>query len=220
MKDRFTIYKSKFFYLLCSLVLYFFCTSISFDDNYRNFYLSLIFSLLIVFCVFAIAHNRLLIISTFILGGASLSCHWIINLDHPDTYVYIILYLSNILFLMTITYSVLYSITKHSIITADSLFGAICGYFLVGFIWSFIYLLIATVNPDAFSKQMITASMHDTAQHFFYFSFTTMTTLGYGDILPISSFARTCAWLEAVAGQIYLAVWISQLVGLQIAQRR
>ena len=45
-----------------------------------------------------------------------------------------------------------------------------------------------------------------------------MTTLGYGDVLPISDFARTCAWLEAVTGQIYLAVWISQLVGLRITQ--
>jgi hypothetical protein len=49
-----------------------------------------------------------------------------------------------------------------------------------------------------------------------YFSFVTLTTLGYGDIRPLTSFARTACWLEAVIGQLYLTVLIARLVGLHL----
>jgi hypothetical protein len=51
-----------------------------------------------------------------------------------------------------------------------------------------------------------------------YFSFATLTTLGYGDIVPVSAIARTLATLEAITGQLYLAVLVARLVGLHIAE--
>jgi hypothetical protein len=53
----------------------------------------------------------------------------------------------------------------------------------------------------------------------FYYSFVTLTTLGYGDITPASSYAKSLAILEAFVGQIYLAVFIAQLVGMRLAER-
>jgi|SRR3990167_10281308 len=112
------------------------------------------------------------------------------------------------------------SISKHKYVTADTLCGAICGYVLLGLTWSFIYLLIETTDSGAFSKLLANNSLHESFLNATYFSFTTMTTLGFGDILPISYLARTCSWMEAISGQIYLAVWISQLVGLRITQNK
>ena len=103
-------------------------------------------------------------------------------------------------------------------ITADTLFGAICGYLLIGLTWSFIYLLIASVDPTSFSIHMEHELIRSRIDHFIYYSFVTLTTTGYGDILATKSVARNFSWLEACIGQIYLAVWISQLVGLRLLQ--
>jgi len=54
--------------------------------------------------------------------------------------------------------------------------------------------------------------------HFVYYSYTTLTTLGYGDILPLTSPARTFSYMEAICGQIFLVVLVARLVGLHIAQ--
>src|SRR5579883_253094 len=217
---KINLHRSNFFYLLCSLIIYPVFISIAPENPHGYFWLSVLFSFIIIFCLLAIVHRRYFLISIMIIGALALISHWMVYLLHPGFYFYIILYVTNILFLIIITAFILYTITTHRQITEDSLFGAICGYFLIGFIWSSIYLLIATINPGAFSQPMITPFIHLSAQRAFYFSFTTITTLGYGDVLPVSHMAKTCSWLEAVIGQIYLAVWISQLVGLRIAQKR
>lgn len=100
----------------------------------------------------------------------------------------------------------------------DKIRGAICVYLLIGFAWTFGYGIIELINPGSFSGLAeIDANNHvGRIMQLRYFSFATMTTLGYGDILPRSPVARTLATLEAITGQIYLTVLIARLVGLHI----
>jgi hypothetical protein len=102
------------------------------------------------------------------------------------------------------------------------IYAALCMYLLMGLVWSFIYVLVVAIDPNAI-KLALVLDWDDNARHVFsemyYFSFVTLTTLGYGDILPISRIARSLATLEAVVGQLYLAVVIASLVGLQISER-
>jgi hypothetical protein len=100
-------------------------------------------------------------------------------------------------------------------VTADTLSAAISGYFLLGILWSFAYALLLQLDPDAFR-----AVGSGGASDLFYFSFVTLTTLGYGDITPVSDAAETLAVLEAVVGQLYLAITIARLVGMHIAARQ
>lgn len=217
-KDRFTIYRSKFFYLLCSLIIYFLCTALLVGQEESTFLLSIFFSFIVFACLYIIAVENYQIKIMGILAGAALIIHWLITLYSNDKIFYLGCYAFNVCFLAYATYAVLYSIGKHNQITADTLFGAICGYFFLGFTWAYVYLFLATLYPNSFSHQAITHSFHESTQHFYYYSFTTMTTSAFGDILPVTNIARTLSWLEAIAGQAYLAVWISQLVGLRIAQ--
>jgi voltage-gated potassium channel len=212
-------YKSKFFYLLCSLILYFVGASFLSGINYTTALLSLFFSIIILFCVYIVSRSKKLIITTLALGLVSLTNHWIMYFFNLKPAYFAFSCLINIIFLGIITTVVLRLIMEHKRITSDTLFGAISAYFLIGFIWTYLYILIDVINPSAFSAHTISSSIHEKTQHFLYFSFTTLTTLGYGDILPLSNVARTFSWLEAVAGQTYLAVWISQLVGLRISQK-
>lgn len=92
----------------------------------------------------------------------------------------------------------------------DTMAGGIFVYFLIGILWVVLYRMVLQINPAAFDKA--------TGGALFYFSYTTLTTLGYGDILPISHYARILATLEAIVGQIFLAIFIGRLVGLYITQ--
>lgn len=100
-------------------------------------------------------------------------------------------------------------------VTAEVIKAAVCGYFLIGLMWGFVYLFLESLQPGSFKTAGSGTVNHG---HFIYFSFVTMTTLGYGDTTPVSSAARSLAVLEAVMGQLYLAVTIARLVGIRIAQ--
>jgi len=100
-------------------------------------------------------------------------------------------------------------------ITSDTILGAICAYFLIGLMWASVYVVLEILHPGSFHSAQGEISDF---RSFIYYSFVTITTVGYGDIIPLTPPARSLALLEAVFGQIYLAVVIARLVGIHIAQ--
>jgi voltage-gated potassium channel Kch len=100
----------------------------------------------------------------------------------------------------------------------DKIFAAICVYLLMGYAWTFIYALLEELQPGSFVALSAVAPNDYVARYMEmrYLSFMTLTTVGYGDIVPHSPATRTLAALEAVAGQIYLTVLVARLVGLHI----
>ncbi len=110
--------------------------------------------------------------------------------------------------------------------TSEQIFGAVSAYLLIGFLFSSIYGFIVLVDPTAFSlsddlvAKLVAEGRPGSSQAFTYFSFVTMSTLGYGDISPVSSAARSFAWVQAVLGQLYLAITVAALVGIHISRNR
>jgi hypothetical protein len=100
-------------------------------------------------------------------------------------------------------------------VTRDKIAAAICVYLIIGAIWSMLYGLVDILDPDAFRISADAAMVN--AKPFGYFSYITLTTVGYGDITPLSASARSLAMVEGIIGQIYIAVMIARLVGLYIA---
>ncbi len=102
-------------------------------------------------------------------------------------------------------------------VDANVLCAGISVYLLLGLAWTLGYLLVAAANPKqpAFAFNAGPASM--TSFNAFYFSFITLTTVGYGDITPVSNVARALAALEAMTGTLFVAVLISRLVALYSA---
>jgi len=102
----------------------------------------------------------------------------------------------------------------------NTICGAICVYLLIGVVFALLYLTCLEVNPNGISFEhvvKVTPNEKERLSRLIYFSMCTLTTLGYGDIVPVARFTRTLAWLEAVTGQLYLAILVARLVGLQIA---
>jgi hypothetical protein len=109
-------------------------------------------------------------------------------------------------------------------VNANLICGSICAYLLLGVLWANVYSLIEVVEPGSFRFTLSTETEKPVMQFeggdasfAVYYSFITLTTLGYGDVIPRSAPARLLAALEALTGQIYLAVLVARLVGLHVA---
>ena len=98
----------------------------------------------------------------------------------------------------------------------DRVFGAIVLYLLLGLIWGVVYAVLGAHSPGAFAGH---AGADGTLTDWVYFSFVTLTTVGYGDITPVATSARSLAMLEALTGQLYPAIIIARLVSLQTTSR-
>ena len=103
-------------------------------------------------------------------------------------------------------------------VTADKIYGALCVYLLIGLTWGFMFLTLEGFQPGSFQfGQARSSGIEKDPATLVYFSFVTLSTVGYGDITPLSPPARSFAFMEAIIGQIYLAVLVARLVGLHIA---
>lgn len=125
-----------------------------------------------------------------------------------------------ILGLGALTWVVLHAAFAPGRITFQRVQGAIVVYLNLALIFAAVYRLIWEVNPAAFNHSLASGTRPGDFGTLLYFSLTTLTTTGYGDIFPVDPFARSAANLEAVVGQFYLAITIARLVALEIADRR
>ena len=107
--------------------------------------------------------------------------------------------------------------------TGERVYGALCAYLFIGLLFALLFTNMEFRSPGSFlfsGKAVSDASSSEAAllPTFTYYSFVTLTTLGYGDIAPATGHARTLAWLEALIGQLYLAVMVATLVGIRVSE--
>lgn len=107
----------------------------------------------------------------------------------------------------------------HDKVTANVIAGGICIYMLIGMCFAFCYTGIALITPDVFVVSGILNSQINLTD-FFYFSYSVLTTVGFGDILARNGFARLLASIEAVTGCLFITVMITGLVGTYFAERK
>jgi hypothetical protein len=114
------------------------------------------------------------------------------------------------LLILTSPVAVLSRILRHHQVTAETLLGAVCVYILLGLVFSYSDYAVQLVGGTSFFAQSGT----HTAPDFVYYSYITMTTVGYGDFSPAVGIPRTMAVMEALTGQIFLVVLVARLVSM------
>ena len=102
----------------------------------------------------------------------------------------------------------------------ERILGAVCVYLLIGLAWAKVYQTLDVVTPGSFRFPADTAWAAPGLPRYAYVSFITLATVGFGDVTPATSVAGTLAWLEAVTGQLYLAITVARLVALSLAEGR
>jgi hypothetical protein len=141
----------------------------------------------------------------------------------PEAKVVLVGALSWFGFFAFVTWGLLRSLLRHREVTGETISLSISVYLLIGLTWGVFYIVLHQLHPDAFS---LSGASSETSivgeQHLFpifiYFSLTTLATIGYGDIVPVSLQARYAAVAEGIAGQFYLAILVARLVGMYMSQ--
>ncbi len=136
----------------------------------------------------------------------------------------VVLFLSA-LFFGYLIWKILRDVTVGARPTGERIFGALCAYIFVGVLFALLYAHLEYRDPTihaftASNDAIINSAASETGllPIFTYYSFVTLTTLGYGDITPVSDAARTLAWMEALLGQLYLAVMVAGFVAGHISK--
>jgi len=125
-----------------------------------------------------------------------------------------------ILMFSALTWVVAHAVYAPGRITFHRLQGAIVIYLSLATIFAAAYGLVWELNPGAFANPVAQAGGPEEVATMLYFSFTTLTTTGYGDIVPLDPFARSLANLESVIGPFFLAITVARLVTMELAERR
>lgn len=130
-------------------------------------------------------------------------------------------YLLQSLFLGITALVILERVLRGKRVTTNTLTGAANVYLLFALVWASLFSALEILRPGSFHPQIPSIAEMGAGlyQHFLYFSLVTLSTLGYGDVAPISQAARSLAAVEAVFGQLYLAILLGRLVGLHVGQK-
>lgn len=199
--------------LLVALVALFTCAPFVEQIRGGHFIVSILFSLVLVAAVFAVAKRKVLFLA-IILAIPAIAGRWLHHFrpDLVPTPVFLVSALILILFALG---HLLRFILRASVVTFEVLCASISVYLMLGLAWTIAYWLVDQLTPGgAFSFNTNRGAQSMNGVTGFYFSFITLSTVGYGDITPVSRFARWLAAMEATTGLLYVAVLIARLVSL------
>ena len=206
--------------LLIALILLFAMTPFIEDLPNGDLVESCLVTLVMIASLIAVARSPRVLMAAALLIVPAIAGKWLNHFfpNHVSSHYF---FGFGIAFFGFTIYHILRFILQTVRVDAEVLCAGIVAYLMLGLLWSLAYVLLAQLTPGSFSFALAdsSASRMD-GFNAFYFSFGTLTTVGFGDITPVSKIARTLAVMEAVTGTFYLAILISRLVGMYSSTMR
>ena len=208
--------------LLVSLLTYiFFLYPLGWVGSFRPLP-TVFFSLILITGAITASRNR--IFRTLVFSWCLLSFILLLWARHLFPYQSLIFVMNclALFFLLLLTSLILGQIFREGPTTSHRIMGAVAVYLLIGMAWSVAYYLVALWIPGAFVTQgSLTPGDGESLQsQLFYFSFVTLTSIGYGDIVAVHPIMRMLVILEGVVGQLFPAILIARLVSLQVQSKQ
>jgi voltage-gated potassium channel Kch len=155
-----------------------------------------------------------------LLGLTAIVASLLINAETSPISVIVIRHGGDIMTFSALTWVVAHAVYAPGRITLRRLQGAIVMYLNFASIFAAAYGLIWELSPGAFANLVVQGGGPEEIGSMLYFSFTTLTTTGYGDIVAVDPFARSLANFESVLGQFFIAITVARLVTMELADRR
>ncbi|MGD9403105.1 MAG: potassium channel family protein [bacterium] len=211
--------RGRLYYLLVTLVLFMVLYSFSTRSLVERTILDIVVLGILVSVVVLVKQTRRSLIISLVLGIPWVTATFSGLFAEAGGYVDITAGVFGTMFLFYITSVILQNVIRSRQVTVDTISGAIAAYLLLGILWAGAYRLLDVVQPGSFAGQTRAISQPGAeVPNYVYFSFTTLTTLGYGDITPATPPAKVIAILEAVTGPLYITILISQLVSKYVSR--
>ncbi len=177
--------------------------------------LNALFTLVLISAALAVSRRRALFVTVSCLGLPWVVISWVNGFVAVKA-LSVLGAACLIAFTLFVITLLIVDLLTASNVTASTLCRAVSAYVLIGVTWAAVYALIVLLDPDAFSfaAKEFGGGLEDNWNKYIYFSFTTLTTLGFGDIAPVSPYARSFVMIEAVIGPMYLTILIARLVAM------
>src|SRR6266513_2776899 len=200
--------------LLVALALLFFFFPFVEEVQGGDVIVSILLSLVLLSAVLAVADRKRVFFIALVLAIPAIIGRWI-NHFRPDLLPSPVFLIAGLALIAFVVANLLLFVLRAPSVNTDVLCASISAYLMLGLLWTVAYWLVAQVTPNAFAFNTVTGTKETMAGfNAFYFSFITLSTVGYGDITPVSKVARMLAATEAITGLLYVAVLIARLVGL------
>ena len=187
-------------------------------------FMNSLISAVLLSATYAVHHRKTLLLLSCVLLFPTLAGRWAAY-AFPDYPWFLVSDGFGFLFFVVIAGVVLSQVLQERRVTIHVVNGSICVYLIIGVAWASLFSLVEGFQPGSFNLPAILIDGGQTASSelhrfrlFLYYSLVTLTTLGYGDVTPITYPARNLAVVEAIIGQLYIAVLIARLVGLSTAR--
>jgi hypothetical protein len=203
--------------LLVLLVGNIFALPVALSDSWGRLVSRAVLSLIIISGLVATVRSRRLILlgSAFTLTGFLIGWE---DVAHPSLPLHLLNDVVALLLLGLMLVLIVRQVFREGPITMHRVRGSVAVYLLIGLIWAIAYDLVEAVQPGSF--RVGTAFHGSSLAVLGYYSFTTLTTLGVGDVLPVNPIARSLTLLEALVGQLFPAILIARLVSMELIYRR
>jgi len=209
------IFKGRFLYMLVLILMLIAIQPLDEAIGKYGILLDLITTAILVSSIYAIGQKRAHGVAGVLLAAPLLVSLWLAYF-FKNTWLQMSGNACGIAFFTFIIVIILKFIFSRDEITRDLIAGAAVVYLITAITWTYVYRFIEMIQPGSFAIAQ-SQNLGDQSP-FLYYSFVTITTLGYGDIFPVTTAAKSCAILEAVTGQLYLVITVAWLVGVHISQ--
>jgi voltage-gated potassium channel len=211
---RLRAYRFSTVQLLIALALLLICAPFVEELKGGHLILSVLFSLVLLAAVIAVVDRKRSLVIALLLALPAITVRWINHfrpdLVHPAAFLVLAL-----LLLAFVIGHLLHFILHAPVVTMEVLCASVAAYLMLGLMWTVAYWLVDQLTPGgAFSFNTNRGAQSMNGFTGFYFSFITLSTVGYGDITPVSRAARWLAAMEATTGLLYVAVLIARLVSV------
>ncbi len=218
---KFPSYKNNLFqYLLFCFFIYLMIGPFIESLPAAHIILDIILSATLILAVYAIHKKARLINGAIFLLVVTLSLMWIGSLGLIDLSDKVSRFLL-CLYLIFLVYSFSKYIFSVKLVNSNLISAVLCLYLILGLLWGTMYSILEFMIPGSFKGDILAegSTISNQLHYFYYFSYVTLTTLGYGDILPQTRQAAALCQTEAILGQFFTAVFVARLVGIQVAQQ-
>jgi hypothetical protein len=205
--------------LLIALALLFIAAPVVEDIKGGELIVPILFSLVFLAGVLAVADRKSVLVIALVLAVPAVGGRWI-NHFWPDLVPVAVFLVAGLFLVAFVVGHLLRFVLRAPSVTVEVLCASISAYLMLGLMWTMAYWLVDQLTPGgAFSFNTNAGTRSMNGFNGFYFSFITLSTVGYGDITPVSKMARWLAAMEAMTGLLYVAVLIARLVSLYSAPK-
>ena len=214
-------------YLLVSLIFLLVLVPIFENSAFAATLLRLGITAVLITAAVATRRRRPLLVVGLFVAAVAAPVSWLtMFVDAPMLFLFSCLVEG--VFFMLMAGIILKTVIQKHLATVHSILGAICGYLMLGLAWAIVYWGVDRVDNTSLevdhliTNRVVVEGLETEVSSFsqyVYFSFVTMSTLGYGDITPRTPLAQTLTWTQAVVGQFYLAALVAWLIS-EIPRRK